>query len=81
MTYWQDKVVLVTGGSSGLGRVIAEAFAAAGAKVVIAALEADAVETAAAEMRRQGREVAHADDGFLYAEDLVEPAQVDHPWM
>ena len=28
---------------------------------------------------RQGREVAHADDGFLDAEDLVEPAQVDHP--
>jgi hypothetical protein len=23
--------------------------------------------------------VAHADDGFLDAEDLVEPAQVDHP--
>ena len=41
MSFWQDKVVLVTGGSSGLGRVIAEAFAAAGAKLAIVGLEAD----------------------------------------
>ncbi len=50
MTFWQNKVALVTGGSSGLGRAIAEALVAAGAKVAIAGLEADAVERATAEM-------------------------------
>ncbi|MGL4943685.1 MAG: SDR family NAD(P)-dependent oxidoreductase [Thermoguttaceae bacterium] len=47
---WHNKVVLVTGGSSGLGRVIAEAFVASGASVAIAGLEAADVLRAAAEM-------------------------------
>ncbi|MBN2022246.1 MAG: SDR family oxidoreductase [Pirellulales bacterium] len=50
MSYWQDRVVLVTGGSSGLGRVIARAFVEAGAKVVVVGLEPDAVAQAADEL-------------------------------
>jgi NAD(P)-dependent dehydrogenase (short-subunit alcohol dehydrogenase family) len=48
-SYWQDKVVVVTGGSSGLGRIIAETFFRAGAKLALIALEKTDVEKAAAE--------------------------------
>ncbi|MCL2743839.1 MAG: SDR family oxidoreductase [Planctomycetaceae bacterium] len=37
--YWKDKKVLITGGSSGLGRNIAETFYLAGSEVCIVALE------------------------------------------
>jgi uncharacterized protein len=70
MDYWKDRAVLVTGGSSGLGRVIAEAFAAAGAKLVIAGLEADAVEKAAAEMRSASREVLGVPADITRQEDV-----------
>ena len=57
MGYWQDKIVLVTGGSNGLGRVIAETYGAAGAKLAIAGLEPNDVEKTAQEMRASGIEV------------------------
>jgi NAD(P)-dependent dehydrogenase (short-subunit alcohol dehydrogenase family) len=36
MTSLEDKVVLITGGTSGIGRAAAEAFARAGARIVLA---------------------------------------------
>jgi NAD(P)-dependent dehydrogenase (short-subunit alcohol dehydrogenase family) len=49
------KTVVVTGGSRGIGRMIAGGFVAAGADVVIASRKADAVEATVAELSAFGR--------------------------
>ena len=46
-----NKVAVVTGGASGIGRAMAERFAAAGMKIVLADIESAALEATAKEMR------------------------------
>ena len=53
---FKDKVVLITGGNAGIGRATAVKFAAAGAKVVIAARRAAANEETLAEIKQAGGE-------------------------
>ncbi|MFA5321659.1 MAG: glucose 1-dehydrogenase [Smithella sp.] len=51
----ENKVVLVTGASRGIGRAIAMGLAQSGADVVIASRKTADLETAAAEIRKTGR--------------------------
>jgi NAD(P)-dependent dehydrogenase (short-subunit alcohol dehydrogenase family) len=70
MGYWQNKVVLVTGGSSGLGRILVDAFSAAGSRVVVVGLEAEAVRQTEAELAQAGREALGVPADITRQEDV-----------
>jgi NAD(P)-dependent dehydrogenase (short-subunit alcohol dehydrogenase family) len=54
MQYFYDKVVLITGGSSGIGRATAVRLAGYGARVVVAARNPDALKATVQEMEQRG---------------------------
>jgi NAD(P)-dependent dehydrogenase (short-subunit alcohol dehydrogenase family) len=53
----KDKTAFITGGASGIGLGLAEVFAQSGASIVIADVEAGALERAAAHLAAQGARV------------------------
>ncbi|MEW9702052.1 SDR family oxidoreductase [Paenibacillus sp. SI8] len=69
-TLLQDKVILITGGGTGLGRAMGEKFLALGAKLAITSRSDDVLAKAAAEMSIDGREV------FYTSCDVRDPLQV-----
>ena len=60
------RVSIVTGSSRGIGRAIAEALAAAGAKVVVSSRSAEACEATADSIRDAGGEA------------LIVPCNISH---
>ena len=61
---FKDKIVVVTGGSRGIGRAIALAFGEAGAKVVVAARKIDLLKNIVNDIKAKGG------DGFYVKCDL-----------
>jgi NAD(P)-dependent dehydrogenase (short-subunit alcohol dehydrogenase family) len=57
MQNFQDKVAVVTGAGSGIGLATATRFARAGMRVVMADIQADALESAVSGLREAGHEV------------------------
>jgi NAD(P)-dependent dehydrogenase (short-subunit alcohol dehydrogenase family) len=63
MSLLANKVAIVTGASSGIGRATAKLFAAEGAKVVVAARRSDELKTLVQEIKKAGgHAVAHVGD-------------------
>ena len=66
----RDKVTLITGGSRGIGRGIAEGFLTRGANVVICSRDEATLKTAVAEMSTEANSVS-----YLVC-DVAKPAEI-----
>ena len=68
-----NKIVLITGGSRGLGLLLARIFCTEGARVALLARDPDELARAREELRQRGGEV------LTISCDLLERAQSDMP--
>jgi len=67
---FHDKVVLITGGSTGIGRATARAFARQGAKVVVGDISEEGAETVDI-LKSEGG------DGLFVPTNVAEPSDVE----
>ena len=71
------RTALITGGSRGIGRMIAAGFIAQGARVYISSRKAAACEAIAAELSKEWRNLLAAAAGRLNLNTAVEILRVD----
>ncbi|MGE5722671.1 MAG: SDR family oxidoreductase [Sphingomonadales bacterium] len=71
MELLRGKTVVVTGASSGIGEATALAFAAAGAKLVLAARRADRLRTLAARIEEGGAEAIDVPTDVVREEEVI----------
>ncbi|MDO8612886.1 MAG: SDR family NAD(P)-dependent oxidoreductase [Dehalococcoidia bacterium] len=75
MKEFRDRVAVVTGAASGIGRAMAERFAAEGMKVVLADIEEEALAKAESEMSAEGATVIAVRTDVSKAADVEALAQ------
>ena len=69
--YLADQIVLITAGGGGIARACAKLFASEGAKIVLADINGEAAEAAAAEVRAAGGEAIATSANALKADDCA----------
>ena len=74
----KDKVVIITGGSSGIGKALAAEFGRHGSRVLITGRDGDTLNQAVAELHQQGidvvgfrADVSREEDNRLMAEEAI----------
>jgi len=70
MKEFRGRVAVVTGGASGIGYALAERFAREGMKIVLADVQADALEEAEGRLRSGGAEVLAVETDVSQAESV-----------
>ncbi|SEM89167.1 SDR family NAD(P)-dependent oxidoreductase [Lihuaxuella thermophila] len=71
MANFQDRVVIVTGAAQGIGRIIAEHYAAVGAKVVLADYSEDKLSETQKRIREWGGQVLSVPVDVRKEEDVI----------
>ncbi len=74
----KDKVVIITGGSSGIGKALAQVFGSQGSRILITGRNADDLSAAVAELKQQGiaihgfvADVSREEDNRKMAEEAI----------
>lgn len=70
MTYWQQKVICITGGSTGFGRELAGVFSERGARVILVARDEGRISDAVSSLRRGGADATGIAADVTRQEDI-----------